>query len=45
MDVFVAMTIPGDVQFGENPVDVDVEADKLPRRGLCSISMSRARAL
>jgi hypothetical protein len=29
MDVYVALTIPGDVQFGENPVDVDVEADKL----------------
>jgi hypothetical protein len=29
MDVFVAMTLPGDVQFGENPVDVDVEADVL----------------
>ena len=29
MDVYVAMTIPGDVQFGENPVDVDVECDKL----------------
>lgn len=29
MDVFVAITLPGDVQFGENPVDVDVEADVL----------------
>jgi hypothetical protein len=29
MDVFVAMTIPGDVEFGENYVDVNVEADVL----------------
>jgi hypothetical protein len=29
MDVFVAMNIPGDVQFGDKPVDVDVEADVL----------------
>ena len=29
MDVFVAMQIPGDVQFGDKPVDVDVEADVL----------------
>ncbi|AHF94217.1 hypothetical protein OPIT5_08340 [Opitutaceae bacterium TAV5] len=29
LDVFVAMNIPGDVAFGENPVDVDVEADVL----------------
>jgi hypothetical protein len=29
MDVFVAMQIPGDVQFGDKPVDIDVEADVL----------------
>lgn len=29
LDVFVAMTIPGDVAFGDKPVDVDVEADVL----------------
>ncbi|MDR1284226.1 MAG: hypothetical protein LBK99_25920 [Opitutaceae bacterium] len=29
LDVFVAMNIPGDVTFGENYVDVDVEADAL----------------
>lgn len=29
MDVAVAMTIPGDVTFGDTPVDVDVEADVL----------------
>ena len=29
MDVFVAMNIPGDVDFGEGPVDVDVECDVL----------------
>lgn len=29
MDVFVAATIPGDVDFGENPVDVDVQYDVL----------------
>lgn len=29
MDVFVAMTIPGDVSFGENPVDIDMECDVL----------------
>lgn len=28
-DYFVAMTVPGDVEFGENPVDVAVEADVL----------------
>lgn len=27
MDVFVVMNIPGDVDFGEGPVDIDVEAD------------------
>lgn len=29
MDVFVALTVPGDVEFGENPVDINVEADVL----------------
>lgn len=29
LDVFVAMTIPGDIAFGDKPVDVDVEADVL----------------
>lgn len=29
MDVFVAATIPGDVDCGENPVDVDVQYDVL----------------
>jgi hypothetical protein len=29
LDVFVALTLPGDVEFGENPVDVTVEADVL----------------
>lgn len=29
MDVFVAMTLPGDVAFGDAPVDVDVECDVL----------------
>lgn len=29
MDVFVAMKIPGDVSFGDKPVDVDVECDVL----------------
>lgn len=29
MDVYVALTVPGDVEFGENPVDVNVEADVL----------------
>ena len=29
MDVLVAMTIPGDVDFGKGPVDVDVECDVL----------------
>ncbi|MES2692787.1 MAG: hypothetical protein V4773_04885 [Verrucomicrobiota bacterium] len=29
VDVFVALTVPGDVEFGENPVDVSVEADVL----------------
>ncbi len=29
VDVFVALTVPGDVEFGENPVDVNVEADVL----------------
>ena len=29
MDVFVAMTVPGDVAFGPNPVDVAVECDVL----------------
>ncbi|MBI5692582.1 MAG: hypothetical protein HZC55_21075 [Verrucomicrobia bacterium] len=28
-DYFVALTLPGDVEFGENPVDVNVEADLL----------------
>lgn len=27
MDVFVAMTLPGDVSFGEAPLEVDVECD------------------
>lgn len=29
IDLFVALTLPGDVEFGENPVDVSVEADVL----------------
>lgn len=29
VDYFVALTVPGDVEFGENPVDVNVEADVL----------------
>lgn len=29
VDVYVALTLPGDVEFGENPVDVSVEADVL----------------
>lgn len=29
LDVFVVMTLPGDVSFGEGPVDVDVECDVL----------------
>lgn len=29
LDLYVAMTIPGDVSFGDKPVDVDVECDVL----------------
>lgn len=29
LDVFVAMTLPGDVAFNDKPVDIDVEADML----------------